>query len=84
MTDQRCGRCDTCVSRRHAQLVQSPAGTWTVVDLESANGTYIAVGGAAPTDDIDAIPVGIPTPVGDRDVIYVGAWSKLTVRYGGA
>lgn len=75
---------DSGVSRRHAQLVLGSDGTWTVVDLGSANGTYIVPAGAAPTADQPAIDVGIPTPIGDQDRIYLGAWSKLTLRDGGA
>ena len=75
---------DSGVSRRHAQLARVADGGWTVVDLGSANGTYVVAAGAAPTADQPAIDVGIPAPIGDKDSIYVGAWSKLTLRDGGA
>ena len=71
---------DTGVSRRHAQLLFGADGTWTVVDLGSSNGTYVVAADAAPTPDLEAVAVGIPHPVGDRDAIFVGAWTKLTLR----
>ena len=71
---------DTGVSRRHAQLVCAADGSWTVVDLGSSNGTYVVPAGEAPSHDVEAIPVGIPRPLADRDAIYLGAWTKLTVR----
>ncbi|MGH9271056.1 MAG: FHA domain-containing protein, partial [Ilumatobacteraceae bacterium] len=39
---------DTGVSRRHAQLVHSTEGTWTIVDLGSSNGTYVVAGEETP------------------------------------
>jgi len=71
---------DTGVSRRHAQLVCAADGSWTVVDLGSSNGTYVVPAGEAPSHDVEALPVGIPRPLADRDAIYLGAWTKLTVR----
>ena len=71
---------DTGVSRRHAQLVSAADGSWTVVDLGSSNGTYVVPAGQSPSHDVEAIPVGIPHPVADRDAIYLGAWTKLTFR----
>jgi hypothetical protein len=71
---------DTGVSRRHAQLVCAADGSWTVVDLGSSNGTYVVPAGEAPSHDVEALPVGIPRALADRDAIYLGAWTKLTVR----
>jgi hypothetical protein len=71
---------DTGVSRRHAQLVHSADGSWTIVDLGSSNGTYVVAAGEAPDDDTEAIAVGIPAPLVDHDSIYLGAWTKLTLR----
>jgi len=63
---------DPGVSHVHALLVAQPDG-WAVVDLESANGTYV--------NDHSADPIAPNSPVrvkaGDR--IYVGAWTSLTV-----
>ncbi|MET0457874.1 MAG: FHA domain-containing protein [Ilumatobacteraceae bacterium] len=75
---------DPGVSRRHAQLVFGVDETWTVVDLGSANGTYALTAGATPTADDPALPVGIPHRLADHDQIYLGAWSKLTLRNAGA
>ncbi len=74
---------DTGVSRRHAQLVYAVEGTWSIVDLGSSNGTYIVPDGQGPTADGEAIPVGIPRSLADRDAIYLGAWTKLTLRDAG-
>ncbi|MGI9028520.1 MAG: FHA domain-containing protein [Ilumatobacteraceae bacterium] len=71
---------DTGVSRRHAQLVHSTEGTWTIVDLGSSNGTYVVGAGETPDDATEAIAVGIPAPLVDQDRIYLGAWTKLTLR----
>ncbi|MGI9051827.1 MAG: FHA domain-containing protein [Ilumatobacteraceae bacterium] len=76
---------DTGVSRRHAQVVHQSSdpsgdGSWTIVDLGSSNGTYVLAAGETPTADTEAIPVGIPHPLADQDVIYLGAWTKLTLR----
>jgi len=71
---------DTGVSRRHAQLVHAADGAWTIVDLGSSNGTYVVSAGETPNDDVDALAVGIPAPLVDQDRIYLGAWTKLTLR----
>ena len=75
---------DTGVSRRHAQLVYAVEGTWSIVDLGSSNGTYVVPAGEHPTADGEAIPVGIPRSLADRDAIYLGAWTKLTLRDAGS
>lgn len=64
---------DPAVSHAHAVLVTQPGGGWAVVDLGSANGTYVNDG---------AIPIeeNVPVPVADGDRIHVGAWSTLTLR----
>lgn len=62
---------DPAVSRRHAELVQEAAG-WTVRDLGTANGTRVnglEVNGAS------------PTPIGPGDVIEIGCFSRLEVRW---
>lgn len=64
---------DSAVSHSHAMLVAQPGGGWAVVDLGSANGTYVN-GGATP------IAENVPVAVGDGDRIHVGAWSTLTLR----
>ncbi|PUB20314.1 N-acetylglucosamine kinase-like BadF-type ATPase [Promicromonospora sp. AC04] len=68
---------DTGVSRRHCEIAWKEGG-WSVVDLGSANGTYVAARG-------DALPT-VPLRPGERrwladgDRIYVGGWTCLTAR----
>jgi FHA domain/Double zinc ribbon len=70
---------DTAVSRRHAQFVVD-GDKLSVVDLSSTNGTYVAGAGSAPTDDLAALASGVPAALQDGDHIFVGAWTRLTVR----
>jgi len=70
---------DTGVSRRHAQLVRDGDGL-SVVDLSSTNGTYVVEAGSEPVDETEPIETRVPTPLHDGDRVYVGAWSRLTVR----
>jgi hypothetical protein len=72
---------DTGVSRRHAQLVRD-GDDLAVVDLSSTNGTYVVPAGGEPAEDTDAIEVGLPSALHDGDRIYLGAWSRLTIRIG--
>ncbi|RMG11058.1 MAG: FHA domain-containing protein [Planctomycetota bacterium] len=52
------------VSKRHAQLMEQ-SGRWRVVDLESANGTYLAG---------RRLPVGVPTPIESGQVLRLGTY----------
>ncbi len=70
---------DTGVSRRHAQFVRD-GDNLTVVDLSSTNGTYVVAAGAEPDDATAALVPGMPNELHDGDRVYVGAWSRLTVR----
>jgi hypothetical protein len=72
---------DTGVSRRHAQLVRDGDGL-SVMDLSSTNGTYVVEAGSEPVDDTQPIEPGVPTTLHDGDRIYVGAWSRMTIRIG--
>ncbi len=72
---------DTGVSRRHAQLVRD-GDDIVVIDLSSTNGTYVVPAGTEPSDDSPAVVAGLSTPLHDGDRIYVGAWSRLTIRLG--
>ncbi len=72
---------DTGVSRRHAQFVRD-GDDLVVIDLSSTNGTYVVAAGGDPTDDSPAVEAGLSTPLHDGDRIYLGAWSRLTVRLG--
>ena len=70
---------DTGVSRRHAQLVVD-GDQLTVVDLSSTNGTYVVTLDEEPTDATPSLVAGVPRELHDGDSVYVGAWSRLTVR----
>jgi hypothetical protein len=70
---------DTAVSRRHAQFVLE-GDLLSVVDLASTNGTHVVKAGAVPDDDVVPLPSGVPTVLADGDQIFLGAWSRLTVR----
>ena len=64
---------DAAISHMHAMLVRTSEGTWKLVDLESANGTYLneATTPIAPND---------PVPVVDGDQIHLGAWTTVTLQ----
>ncbi|MDO8363371.1 MAG: FHA domain-containing protein [Actinomycetota bacterium] len=70
---------DTGVSRRHAQFVRD-GDDLTIVDLSSTNGTYVVAAGEQPDAATEAITAGVPRQLHDGDQVYVGAWSRLTVR----
>jgi len=70
---------DTGVSRRHAQFVRD-GDSLTVVDLSSTNGTYVVSADTGPNDGTLAQVPGVPTELRDGDRVYVGAWTRLTVR----
>ena len=70
---------DTGVSRRHAQFVRD-GDNLTVVDLSSTNGTYVVGADAEPDEATIALVPGVPTELRDGDRVYLGAWSRLTVR----
>lgn len=72
---------DTAVSRRHAQFVID-GQQMSVIDLSSTNGTYVLRAGEEPTDASQPIVPGVPAVVADGDRVYVGAWTRLTVRAG--
>jgi hypothetical protein len=64
---------DAGVSHAHALLVVGQDGNWSVVDLDSANGTYVNESG-------DPIAANVPVPLADGDRVHVGAWTTLTVQ----
>lgn len=65
---------DPGVSHAHALLVANPDGSWSLVDIESANGTYIYLDG-----QYKRIEANQPVPLDDGDQIYLGAWTALTL-----
>lgn len=64
---------DPGVSHVHALLVPQESG-WAVVDMESANGTYINEPNSNPIDP------NVPIALKDGDVVYLGAWTALTIQ----
>jgi hypothetical protein len=66
---------DAAVSHMHALLVVTPAGGWTIVDLDSANGTYL-------NDNTEQLAANQPVALSDGDQVHVGGWTTLTVRAG--
>lgn len=62
---------DPGISHAHALFLPQADG-WAVVDLGSANGTYV-------NDPAKPIPVRAPIPVRPGDRIYAGAWTVITV-----
>lgn len=64
---------DPGVSHVHALLVPQEGG-WAVVDMESANGTYLNDPNSEPLD------AHVPVALKDGDVVYLGAWTALTIQ----
>lgn len=64
---------DPGVSHLHALLVAGQDG-WAVVDLASANGTYLN------DPSTNSIEPNVPVPVKDGDTVYLGAWTALTIH----
>jgi hypothetical protein len=68
---------DTGVSRRHCEIAWVEGG-WSVIDLGSANGTFVAArGGLLPTEPLRP---GERRWLSDGDRIYVGGRTCLTAR----
>ena len=70
---------DTAVSRRHAQLVVDGEAL-SVVDLSSTNGTFVLARGVLPAADTVPLVSGVAHRLADGDQIFLGAWSRLTIR----
>ncbi|MDG6107185.1 FHA domain-containing protein [Dactylosporangium aurantiacum] len=64
---------DAAVSHLHALLVAQPGGGWAVVDLRSANATF--VNGAD-----EPIQPELPVVLADGDHINVGSFTRITVH----
>ena len=64
---------DPAVSHLHAQLLRGADGTWSLVDLNSANGTRL--NGA---EEPIAAETEVPVKAGDR--IHLGVWTTLTLE----
>jgi hypothetical protein len=64
---------DPGVSHLHAVLVAADEGTWSVVDLDSANGTVV-------NDEQHPLRPNTPRPLATGDRVYIGAWTRITLR----
>jgi hypothetical protein len=64
---------DPGVSHLHALLIAQPDGTWSIVDLDSANGTLV-------NDEQNPLRPNVPQPLADGDRVYIGAWTRITLR----
>ncbi len=64
---------DPGVSHLHALLLAQPDGSWAVVDLDSANGTVV-------NDEPTPLSPNTPRPLADGDRVYLGAWTRITLR----
>ena len=62
---------DPGVSRMHAALLAEPAGSWTISDPGSENGTLV---------NGTEIAAGVRVPLHDGDRIHLGAWTAITIR----
>jgi FHA domain-containing protein len=67
---------DPGVSRLHALLVSSPDGGWAVVDINSANGTFLNY-------RKDNLKPNTPRPLADGDRVHLGAWTTITLQADG-
>lgn len=63
---------DPAVSSSHCRLHRGAHG-WTVTDLSSTNGTYIA-------DSADPIAAGNPITLTPDTPIFVGAWTRIDLE----
>ena len=61
---------DPGVSRLHAVLVPGDDGRLAVIDPGSENGTLV---------NGREIPAGVPVPLGEGDVIHLGAWTAIHI-----
>ncbi len=64
---------DPGVSRLHALLVANAEGGWAVVDMNSANGTFLNY-------RKDNLKPNTPRPLTDGDRVHMGAWTTITLH----
>ncbi|CAO5191152.1 FHA domain-containing protein [Frankia sp. AiPs1] len=64
---------DPGISRSHALFEQLPDGGYAVRDPGSTNGTRL-------NDEPDPIEPGQSVPLRDGDRVYLGAWTRITLR----
>jgi hypothetical protein len=65
---------DPGVSHLHALLLAQDDGGWSIVDLDSANGTLV-------NDEPNPLHANVPRPLSDGDRVYIGAWTRITLRH---
>lgn len=66
------GATDPAVSSNHCRLHRGANG-WTVTDLGSTNGTYVA-------DETDPLAAGTPMSLLPGTPIFVGAWTRIDLE----
>jgi hypothetical protein len=64
---------DNGISHRHAVLVRSDDGSYSLVDRGSTNGTSV-------NGSTDLIALNEPIPLADGARIHIGAWTTITIR----
>ncbi|GAB1513222.1 FHA domain-containing protein [Actinophytocola sp. KF-1] len=64
---------DPGVSHLHAVLLAGDDGTWSIVDLDSANGTVL-------NDEQNPLRPNTPRQLAEGDRVYIGAWTRITLR----
>jgi pSer/pThr/pTyr-binding forkhead associated (FHA) protein len=67
---------DPGVSRKHATLHRQADGSWSARDEGSTNGTRV-------NDGADPVPPGSLVPLADGDRLFVGAFTRITIRRAG-
>lgn len=65
---------DYGVSHRHARFLAQPGGSWAVEDLGSTNGTRV-------NNHSTLLEAHTRVPLAPGDRLYVGAWTRLTLRH---
>ncbi|CAM3395731.1 FHA domain-containing protein [Stackebrandtia soli] len=64
---------DPGVSHVHAVFVPHENGALSVIDMGSANGTYL-------NESDEPLPANTPTPLSNGDTVHVGAWTRLRIE----
>ncbi len=72
---------DSGVSRRHAEFVVAGEKLF-VVDRSSTNGTYVFAPGEQYVAETAPLEPEIARALASGDRVYLGAWTRLTVRGG--
>ena len=64
---------DPGISRAHAIFERQPDGSYALLDPGSTNGTRL-------NDEPEPIEPHGPVPLQDGDRVYLGAWTRITIR----